>query len=175
MAAKRAKTTKKAVKRTVKASTKKTAKKAAGKSPKQAASAPRKASKARAPKPAAPASNPGMIAHTEFASADPAATRAWAQKTLGWKFAPPMPMPDGEYHMWNVGMDTSGGLRAAMAPEQPGTIVYVEVADIKRGYEKALANGAKEMLPPMAIPPDMGWMAIVNAPGGVVIGLWSMK
>ena len=40
---------------------------------------------------------------------------------------------------------------------------------------RALAAGASEMMPPAPLPRGMGWIAIVRAPGGVAIGLWSMK
>src|SRR3989449_4344435 len=43
----------------------------------------------------------GWITHTELASADPAATKAWCAKVLGWTFKPSFPMPDGgEYHLF---------------------------------------------------------------------------
>lgn len=38
----------------------------------------------------------GCITHTELASTDPAATRAWAAKVLGWAFQPPFPSPAGD-------------------------------------------------------------------------------
>lgn len=126
-------------------------------------------------KASAPKSTVGQIAHTEFASADPAATKAWAQKALGWKFMPAMPTPGGDYHMWGDVHGDSGGIRTHMPPETPGTIVYVEVADIKRAYAKALKAGAKPMMAPEPIGGNMGFMAVVNAPGGVTVGLWSLK
>lgn len=138
--------------------------------------APKTARKAaKSARPAAPKSAPGTIAHTEFASSDPAATKAWAEKALGWKFMPPMPSPAGEYHMWQAGTADSGGIRGNMPPEMPGTIAYVEVANIDSSFQKALDAGAKAMLPPEAIGGGMGRMAIVKAPGGVAIGLWAAK
>lgn len=144
---------------------KKTAKTAkATKAPKRAKASTRKAE---------PPTLAGSIAHTEFASTDPAATKGWAAKTLGWSFQPPMPMPGGDYHMWEAGDGESGGVRSNMPPESPGTIAYVTVTNMQRAYDKALKNGATPMLPPTAIGGGMGKMAIVNAPGGVAIGLWS--
>lgn len=145
----------------------------------KAAKGAKRAAKAKTAKSAARAADPeivvGAIAHTEFASTDPAATKTWAAKTLGWSFQKPMPMPGGDYHMWESGKGESGGVRNNMPAETPGTIVYVAVANMKRAYEKALKHGATPMLPPEAIGGGMGQMAIVNAPGGVAIGLWSMK
>ena len=124
---------------------------------------------------AAPKIRPGVITHTELASADPPATRAWCAKVLGWKFGEAMPTPAGPYHMWRFDNDTGGGIRANNPPEAPGSIPYCEVADIHATFAKALAAGATEMMGPEALPGGMGWIAIVAAPGGVAIGFWAMK
>jgi len=123
----------------------------------------------------APKIRPGVITHTELASADPPATRAWCQKVLGWKFGQAMPTPSGPYHMWRFEIGTGGGIRANNPPEVPGSIPYCEVASIQATFSKALAAGASEMLRPEQIPGGMGWIAIVIAPGGVPIGFWATK
>jgi len=145
----------------------KRAKKVAKKAPKRAVKSARK--------PAAPKMRQGLITHTELASTDPPATRAWCAKVLGWKFGEAMPTPTGPYHMWRFDNDTGGWIRANTPPETPGSIPYCEVADIQATYSKALAAGANEMLPPQQLPGGMGWIAIVAAPGGPAIGFWSMK
>jgi len=117
----------------------------------------------------------GVITHTELASQDPAATRTWCRTVLGWSFGEPMPTPSGPYHMWRFPNGTGGGIRANNPPERPGSIPYCQVGSIQAAYQKALANGAKEMLSPQELPGGMGWIAIVTAPGGVPIGFWSMK
>ncbi len=161
-------------------SRKKVAKKAAkkrpaAKRPKRVArpalkSAPRKAAATRAP---VPPSRIGVITHTELASADPSATRAWCEEVLGWKFGQAMPTPAGPYHMWQFPIGTGGGIRANNPPEVPGSIPYCEVKDIRDSFARALAAGATEMVGPMALPGGMGWIAIVAAPGGVAIGFWA--
>jgi len=134
--------------------------------------APRKA--AAAPKAAPPkASRVGAITHTELASADPSATRAWCESVLGWKFGQSVPTPAGPYHMWQFEIGTGGGIRANNPPEVPGSIPYCEVKDIQATYSKALAAGATEMVGPQMLPGGMGWIAIVAAPGGVAIGFWA--
>jgi uncharacterized protein len=140
-------------------------------------SAPRRAKRAVASsrKAAAPKIRPGTITHTELASAEPMATRAWCQKVLGWKFGQAVPTPAGPYHMWQFENGTGGGIRSNNPPETPGTIPYCQVADIKATYSRALAAGATGMFPPDQLPGGMGWIAIVAAPGGVPIGFWSMK
>lgn len=141
----------------------------------------RKASPVRRParangasaKAAAPKIRHGLITHTELASTDPAATRTWCQKVLGWKFGEPMATPAGPYHTWRFETGTGGGIRANNPPEAPGSIPYCEVADIRATFSRALAAGAVEMLRPQALPAGMGWIAIVAAPGGVAIGFWA--
>ena len=135
--------------------------------PKRAVASSRKA--------AQPKVRAGVITHTELASANPLATRAWCENVLGWKFGEAMPTPTGPYHMWRFANGTGGGIRANNPPEVPGSIPYCEVADIQATYSKALAAGATEMFRPEQLPGGMGWIAIVAAPGGVAIGFWAMK
>ncbi|SRR6266540_6502637 len=153
-------------------SSKKRAKKVARKRP-TARRARRAGASSR--KAAAPKIRPGVITHTELASADPPATRAWCEKVLGWKFGQAMPTPAGPYHMWRFPNATGGGIRANNPPEAPGSIPYCEVVDIQATYSKALAAGATGMFRPEPLPGGMGWIAIVAAPGGVAIGFWASK
>jgi len=140
-------------------------------------SAARRPKRARtsAPKAAARKIRPGVITHTELASTDPPATRAWCESVLGWKFGQSMPTPAGPYHEWRFGNGTGGGIRANNPPEAPGSIPYCEVRDIQATFTKALAAGATPMFRPVALPGGTGWVAIVGAPGGVAIGFWSLK
>jgi len=115
------------------------------------------------------------VTHTELASGHPAATRDWCESVLGWKFDRSVPTPAGPYYMWQTKMGTGGGIRANNPPEVAGSIPYVEVANIKAAYAKAIKNGAVEMFPPDKLPGDAGWIAIVAAPGGVAIGFWAKK
>jgi predicted enzyme related to lactoylglutathione lyase len=161
--------TKKAARKGAKKAVKK---KAARKTTKKRASARRAPRAAKAPAPAPPPSRNGVITHTELASADPAATRAWCENVLGWKFGESMPTPAGPYHMWQFAIGTGGGIRANNPPEAPGSVPYVEVNDIEAVYQKSLDAGATPMMPPEQISGGMGWIAIVAAPGGVAIGYW---
>lgn len=166
---------KKTVKRKAKKAAKRVAKKVAKRKPAARRAAPRRkaAPKRAAARPPAPPSRIGVITHTELASADPGATRAWCEQVLGWTFGQAVPTPSGPYHMWQFAIGTGGGIRANNPPEVPGSIPYVEVKDIQVTYGNALAGGAIEMVPPMQLPGGMGWIAIVAAPGGVAIGFWA--
>jgi uncharacterized protein len=117
----------------------------------------------------------GFVSHTELASTDPAATREWCEIALGWKFGESMPTPNGPYHMWNFGNNISGGIRAVNPPEAPGTVPYAEVPNVREAYDRAVKAGATPMMPPDEIPGGNRWIAIVQAPGGVTIGLWGPK
>jgi len=113
----------------------------------------------------------GWITHTELASSDPAATKAWCAKVLGWTFKPSFPMPGGgEYHLFAYSDKGGGGIRANNPPEMPGSIPYVHVADARAAFEKALREGAEAMFPPERVTEGVT-IAIVRAPGGVPVGL----
>ncbi len=112
----------------------------------------------------------GWITHTELASADPVATKAWCAKVLGWAFKPSFPIPGGgDYHLFAYSDKGGGGIRPSNPPEVPGSIPYVHVADTRAAFEKALREGAEEMFPPERIMEGIT-IAIVRAPGGVAIG-----
>lgn len=111
----------------------------------------------------------GWITHTELASEDPDATKAWCATVLGWTFKPSFPTPNGDYHMFAYSDQSGGGIRRNNPPEVPGTIPYVHVPDARAAYENALAEGAEEMLPPTPVMEGVT-VAIVRAPGGVPIG-----
>lgn len=145
------------------------------KAAKKKAAPAKPAKRTAASKAAAPKMRHGLITHTELASADPPATKAWCQKALGWKFGPAVPTPTGPYHMWQFDNGAGGGIRSTNPPEAPGSIPYCEVVDIRGTYARALAAGATSMMPPEQLPGGMGWIAIVAAPGGVAIGFWASE
>ena len=163
-------------KKSRKAAPKKAAKKAAKKGAKKAArknSPARKKTSRPAAKKAASKPPYGSITHTEFASTDPDATKAWLAKALGWKFRPSMPTPDGPYHLFMYSDQGGGGITKFKAPEATGTVPYVSVANPQKAVDKAVAAGASVMMPVTKIM-DGVTIAIVMAPGGVVIGFAGM-
>jgi uncharacterized protein len=111
----------------------------------------------------------GWITHTDLASDDPAATRAWCAKVLGWTFKPSFSTPAGEYHLFAYSDQGGGGIRQVNASEPPGCLPYVHVADAHAAFEQAIAAGAEVMLPPERVMEGVT-VAIVRAPGGVPIG-----
>jgi predicted enzyme related to lactoylglutathione lyase len=112
----------------------------------------------------------GWITHTELASDDPQATKAWCVAVLGWQFKPSMPSPNGEYHLFAYSEKGGGGIRQTHASETPGSMPVVHVADAKTAFDKALSEGALEIMPPTRMMEGVT-VAVVRAPGGVPIGL----
>jgi uncharacterized protein len=111
----------------------------------------------------------GWITHTELASADPAATKAWCAKVLGWTFKASFPTPSGEYHLFAYSDQGGGGIRRSNAAETPGSLPYVHVADAHAAFERAVREGAEPVLAPARVTEGVT-IAIVRAPGGVPIG-----
>jgi uncharacterized protein len=112
----------------------------------------------------------GWITHTELASADPVATKAWCAKVLGWTFKPSVPMPGGaEYMLFAYSDLGGGGIRPTKPSEPPGSSFTVHVADCRAAFETALREGAESMVPPTPIMPGVT-IAVVRAPGGVPVG-----
>jgi hypothetical protein len=55
-------------------------------------------------------------------------------------------------------------------PEVPGSIPYVHVENAQAAFDKAIREGAEEMLAPLQVMEGVT-VAVVRAPGGVPIGL----
>ena len=111
----------------------------------------------------------GWITHTELASTDPAATKAWCATALGWTFKPSFPTPNGEYHLFAYSDKGGGGIRVSNPQEVPGSVPYVHVADVRVAFDRALQAGAEIMSPPERVMEGVT-IALVRAPGGVPIG-----
>lgn len=111
----------------------------------------------------------GWITHTDLASTDPAATKAWCADVLDWSFAPPFDGQRGEYHLFAYSDQGGGGIRAVAAGEAPGSTPTVHVRDADEAFTAALAAGAEEVQPPNTVMEGVR-TALVRAPGGVLIG-----
>lgn len=129
-----------------------------------------KSSTARFPKHEPTRGLHGWITHTDLASADPLATREWCIKVLGWSFRPPFVTPTGEIHLFAYSEQGGGGVRPLGPPEVPGSIPYVHVENARAAFDKAIREGAEEMLAPLRVMEGVT-VAVVRAPGGVPIGL----
>ena len=112
----------------------------------------------------------GWITHTDLGSLDPAATREWCQKVLGWTFRPSFPTPAGDYHLFAYSEKGGGGIRQVRAPEVPGSLPYIHVADAQAAFDKAIREGAEVVSRPERVMEGVT-IAVVRAPGGVTLGL----
>ena len=112
----------------------------------------------------------GWITHTELASEDPSATRDWCAQVLGWSFQDPFETPAGEYHLFAYSDSGGGGVRATAPAEMPGSTPTVHVRDTQAAFQAAIAAGAEAVSPPHDVMPGVR-VAMVRAPGGVLIGL----
>jgi uncharacterized protein len=113
----------------------------------------------------------GWITHTELSSFEPAATRDWCIRALGWTFRPAFAMPDGrEYHLFAYSDKGGGGISKANPPDTPGSMPFVHVRDAQAAFDKAISEGAAQILAPTRVMEGVT-IAIVRAPGGVPIGL----
>ncbi len=112
--------------------------------------------------------------HVEYASKDPAATRKFLEKVLGFHFEVMEAM--GGYGMRNdkVARGSGTGVRAITEIESPTTIAYHTVMNIEEALKAAQKAGARVVLPKTEIP-EMGWSAVVHAPGDVPVGLFQAK
>jgi len=111
----------------------------------------------------------GWITHTEFASTNPEATKKWCASVLGWDFKPNFPTPTGDYHLFSYSDKGGGGIRSTNPAELPGSTPFVHVENTGIAYENALKEGANEVLAPTHVMNGVT-IAIVRAPGGVLIG-----
>lgn len=112
----------------------------------------------------------GWITHTDLASNDPAATKAWCAAVLGWTFTMDLPGGGGTVHLFAYSDKGGGAVRPVSPPEIPGSIPYVHVENAQASFDRAIAAGAEEMLAPTRVMEGVT-VAIVRAPGGVPIGL----
>ena len=109
--------------------------------------------------------------HIEYTSKDPAATRRFLEKVLGFHFDVMEEM--GGYGMRSdkVARGSGTGVRALAKGESPATISYLTVVNLDASLKAAQTEGARIVLPKTEIP-GMGWHAVVHAPGDVPIGLF---
>jgi len=111
--------------------------------------------------------------HVEYASKNPEATRKFLESALGFHFNV---MPEMGYSMRSdkVARGSGTGVRALMKGEGPATIAYITVMNIEESLRASEQAGARVLQPKTEIP-DMGWSAVVHAPGEVAIGLFQPK
>lgn len=111
------------------------------------------------------AARPGFISHTEFASRDPAATRAFCEKVFGWTFET-QEGPTGPYHLFRFegasggsgGSGASGGINSNLhnngngsSRSSPGSPI-LNPSDANPPTSGGGIRGLGKAEPPLAIP-----------------------
>lgn len=109
------------------------------------------------------------IAHSEFVSADPKATRAFLEKAFHWRFEP-RAGPGGEYLAFQTGGGSRGGVRPPGPGEAPGTLSYVLVADLDEAMAAIRRAGGEIVLPRTDAP--VGSFCWFKVPGGPILAAW---
>jgi predicted enzyme related to lactoylglutathione lyase len=114
----------------------------------------------------------GNFYWNELMTRDAERAKKFYAAAVGWTFDA-MPMPNGTYWVAKVGDKPVGGIFPMSgsdfegAPEQ--WMAYLAVDDVDARLKKATAAGAKVKRQPFDVP-KVGRIAIVQEPGGAVIG-----
>ena len=110
----------------------------------------------------------------DLSTSDLAAAKALYAELFGWTFGD-SPAELGFYTM----AFANGIPAAAVDPKMPGQeaapaiwTVYFGVTDADATMARITTHGGTVVVPPMAIPPDLGRMAVAIDPGGALFGLW---
>ena len=114
----------------------------------------------------------GNFYWNELMTRDAEKAKRFYADTIGWTYEA-MPMPDGTYWVAKMGDTTVGGIFPMSGPDFEGVpeqwMSYLAVDDVDARLKKATAAGAKIMKPPFDVP-NVGRIAIVQEPGGAVLG-----
>lgn len=120
------------------------------------------------------------VVHTELITDNPKATADFVGKMFGWQIEK-WNDPKMEYYMWKYpgeqmgggGIGKTGGMGDKRGPHVD---IYVDVENIAAAIEKAKALGAAQLVGETIIGDgQMGYFAILQIPGGCVLGLWAQK
>ena len=114
----------------------------------------------------------GTFHWNELMTRDAEQAKRFYSVTIGWTFDP-MPMPFGTYWVAKIGATPAAGIFPMSGPDFAAVpenwMPYLAVDDIDARLKKATAAGAKVMRAPFEIP-DVGRIAIIQEPGGAVLG-----
>jgi predicted enzyme related to lactoylglutathione lyase len=112
-----------------------------------------------------------MLAHTELASTDPEATRAFLQKVFGWGTESVDAPGGGNLIRYQTPGGARGSIRKTGPEEAPAAINYILVDDIE-GTAKKIKRTGGELLMPIVDVPQMGRFFWFKVPGGPVLAAW---
>lgn len=116
----------------------------------------------------------GSFYWNELATNDTKGSEAFYTGLVGWK-TQAMPMPNGgTYTLWLSGGQPVGGMftmeGSPIADKTPQWLSYIAVDDVDATLAKVDGLGGKVQMPAMDIP-DVGRIAVIEDPQGVVIAI----
>lgn len=109
------------------------------------------------------------IVHIEFSAHDQQEAARFYQDLFGWET---QDFPEFNYVTFRADEHTGGGINPVSEQYPAGMVIfYVGTDDVDASLAKAESLGAKTVMPKMEVT-GMGWMAIIEDPSGVKVGLW---
>ncbi|GIF40265.1 VOC family protein [Actinoplanes xinjiangensis] len=111
------------------------------------------------------------VAFFEIISTDADRARGFYTGLFGWTASD----QEGGYALVDTGAGEGaigGGIGAAETPEEAGVKIYVQVDDLEKTLEQAVALGGTTLVEPAALPGDYGRFAVFADPDGNPVGLW---
>jgi predicted enzyme related to lactoylglutathione lyase len=117
------------------------------------------------------------IIHTELITNNPKATADFIGKMFGWPVQK-WDNPKMEYYTWSYPGEKMGGGGIGKVSEMgskqgPHIDVYVDVDNLAETIDKAKSLGATQLMGETEIGGDMGYFAMLQIPGGCVLGIWA--
>jgi uncharacterized protein len=112
-----------------------------------------------------------MLAHTEFASRDPEATRRFLEAVFEWRLEDIRTPTGDKLIRYQTPGGTGGSIRKTGPKEAPAAINYVLVGDIEATANRVKKAGG-ELLMPVVDVPRMGRFFWFKVPGGPVLAAW---
>lgn len=112
----------------------------------------------------------GMMAHTELATTDPAATQRFLEKIFGWKFDK-VKTPTGDLRTYRTPGGSQGSVRPVQPREAPASINYILVKDLDATAEGIRKAGGEIVMPRVDVP-GMGSFFWFKLPGGPILACW---
>jgi hypothetical protein len=116
----------------------------------------------------------GTPSWVEHEAPDQAAAKEFYGGLFGWEYDDQPTDQGGVYSLATIEADRVAGL-SGQQPDRQGQPaqwnVYLAADDVDGAAERALASGGKVLADPMDVGPA-GRMAVVQDPGGAIVGLW---
>jgi predicted enzyme related to lactoylglutathione lyase len=114
------------------------------------------------------------VAYFEIVSPNASGLRTFYSELFGWKVVdigdPTYSMVDTDSGDGAIG----GGIGEPQRGTDPGgTKIYMRVDDLQASLDRASELGGRTVVPPTALPGDLGSFAVLADPDGHLVGLWA--